>query len=121
MVTVSWLWPKNMKNKGYNLAIIGTGFALNAALWIATVSLFPFNNSPAILHYSVLVGADMIGTSHQIYLLPTVGLLILTGNFVVGHLIQRVSWRSAAVVWIASSVTQIILAISFFSLWQLNR
>lgn len=108
-----------MRSKGYSL--LGVSAALNALLWLSAAALFPKAVPVAILHYSVLGGVDFIGASHQIYILPLIGLLVLIGNIIVGLMVRQISIRSAWVLWASTILIQTVLIISFFILWKLNR
>ncbi len=99
---------------------IGFSAILNAALWVMSALLFPKDVPVAILHYSALIGVDFIGASHQIYILPLIGLCILIGNLILGFMIRPTSARSAWVLWGSTILVQSVLIVSFFILWKLN-
>lgn len=94
---------------------------LNTVLWILAATLFPKDVPVAILHYSALIGVDFIGSSHQIYILPLIGFLVLLGNAVLGFMIRPASARSAWVLWASTVLIQAVLITSFYILWKLNR
>lgn len=45
--------------------------------------------APLALHYNVLTGVDLFGKGTDLYKLPTVGLIILAVNFILGRLLRR--------------------------------
>lgn len=108
-----------MRSKVFNF-LFPISVVINLGLWVVAWRLFSPEESAATLHYSAVVGVDFIGESHHVYLLPLAGLLVLLGNAVLGWLIRRTSTRASVIVWIAMLVVQVILALSFVTLWRLN-
>lgn len=101
--------------------IFGSSLLLNAITWFIAIFAFPKAGPAAILHYTVPLGVDFIGESRQIYVLPTIGLIVLAGNLATGWLIRRSSHRAAWLLWMALPGIQIILLTATILLWQFNR
>ena len=55
----------------------GIGFFLNAAVWGLLLWAIPFGTSSVVLHYSIFVGIDRVGTWWGFALLPSTGTFIL--------------------------------------------
>jgi len=55
---------------------------LNALLWLSTYAINTLVSQELIvLHYNVDFGVNLIGSSHSLYMIPALGLYIVTVNF----------------------------------------
>lgn len=100
--------------------LFGASLLLNVILWVLAATTFPKDTSATILHYTSGVGIDFIGESRQIYILPAIGLFLLSGNTVLAHLVKRSSPRAAWVLWLGTPAVEIILLVSYAVLLILN-
>jgi hypothetical protein len=92
--------------------IIVLSVILNIALWLAVTFFVPDTDS-TVLHYSIGVGIDLIGSGGQIYLLPLIGLLILIGNTLLGFFLKPTDIRSSWLLWSVVLPVHLILLCSF--------
>jgi len=100
------------------LAFVVSAIA-NAVLWYITIFIFP-KQETTVLHYSVDLGIDFIGTGQQIYLLPIIGLAALVGNGLIGLAIRRADSVSALLAWWTAPFIQIILIGALILIYQAN-
>jgi hypothetical protein len=78
---------------------------LNAASWIVLVIFIRREQAVVILHYNVYFGVDLIGDWQQVYLLPAIGLLFLTGNtLLAGWFYGRLKERIGAYLLLLASL-----------------
>jgi hypothetical protein len=111
---------KSSLNHPQSLIIIAS-LTLNIALWLLILILFPHNNPTAVLHYSVGIGIDFIGSGRQILILPSCGLIIIVGNLILGTSIKNVDRTSAYLIWSIMPVVQIILIAAFTLVYFANN
>ncbi|HBE90378.1 MAG TPA: hypothetical protein DDW41_04185 [Candidatus Andersenbacteria bacterium] len=100
--------------------IIALSITLNVTLWLLVFLLFPTSDA-AVLHYSIGIGIDFIGSTRQIYLLPAIGLIVLFGNTLLGITIKNTDIRSAWLLWSIIPPVHLILLGSFFLIWWINQ
>ena len=65
----------------------GTAFLVNIILWIAVLGKFGLAGETVPLHYSIVFGIDLIGSSWRLYELPAAGLIILFINLWIASLL----------------------------------
>jgi hypothetical protein len=111
----SWPWLPGIA------ATLGVGLVINGALWLLAVTQFPHGDTPAVLHYNIDTGIDLIGESKQIIMLPAVGLGLLLGNSLLGAVLRRSDLAAAWIMWSVVPILQLILLGSFILIWQANR
>lgn len=102
------------------LLIIALSAVLNIALWLLVFFLFPASDA-AVLHYSIGIGIDFIGSARQVYLLPAIGLIVLFGNTLLGITIKNTDIRSAWLLWSIIPPVQLVLFGSFYLIWWINQ
>ncbi len=100
--------------------IILVSVSLNIAIWLLAFFLFPASDA-AVLHYSIGIGIDFIGSGRQIYLLPVIGLVVLVGNTLLGVVVKRTDLRSAWLLWSTILPVQVVLLGSFLLIWLVNK
>jgi hypothetical protein len=99
---------------------IALSIALNITLWMLVLFLFPASDA-AVLHYSIGIGIDFIGSTRQIYLLPAIGLIVLFGNTLLGITIKNTDIRSAWLLWSIIPPVHIVLLGAFVLIWWINQ
>lgn len=100
--------------------IIGA-LLINFGNWGAIAYFIRPVDFPIILHYNVYFGVDVIGAWWQVYFLPTIGLVILSVNTVLGYLFYRQKERIVAhLLILATFIVQIGISIAVASLLIIN-
>jgi len=61
-----------------------------------------------------------VGEGRHIMVLPTVGLVTLAANLMVGWLIMKTDHRTAWVLWGAAPIIQVFLIVAIVFLWSVN-
>jgi len=62
---------------------------INALNWIFLLKNQKNSDYPIILHYNLFFGVDYLGDYNKIYTIPFVGVIIITINTILGHLLYR--------------------------------
>lgn len=101
-------------------ALVGISLLLNGVVWWLTLTAFPTDSSTAILHYTIDVGIDFIGTGGQITSLPLAGLAIVIFNTVMGVALLRADPRASWLLWGVMPILQLVLMLAFYLLRQVN-
>lgn len=94
--------------------------ALNAAVWIVAIYLFPTERSAAVLHYNTSVGIDFIGEGSQIQAIPIVGVALFVANILLALLLRRVSQPAASMFLGSLPLIQIVLLVALLLILRLN-
>lgn len=101
--------------------VILAALFINAANWGTIAYFIRPVDFPIILHYNVYFGVDVIGIWKQIYFLPSIGLVILGVNTVLGYLFYQQKERIAAhLLILATFIVQICISIAVASLLIIN-
>ena len=93
---------------------------LNIVLWIVLFSKFGMARAAIPLHFNVISGIDLVGSTRQVYQLPALGLVAAAINF----FLSRLLWDQARL-WsqffsAAGAAVQVLLAVSVLLLLSLN-
>lgn len=87
--------------------MVGISAVLNALLWAGATWLFPQEGPADLIHSSTT--------------LPAAGLVVLVSNTLLAFLLRRHSRRASAVLCATAVAAQVILLVSFVTLWRLNQ
>lgn len=113
-----------MKIKAYKITaemmVIVCSVLLNAILWILVLTTFPKHDPSAILHYTAGVGIDFVGSPWQIFVLPSIGLAILTMNAVLGSFVRKVNEVAFWMFWVSIPILEGMLIGTYIVLLRLN-
>ena len=113
-----------MKTKGYSLGAESFVFigsvVLNAILWALVLMTFPKHDPSAILHYTVGVGVDFVGSGWQIFVLPSIGLAMLILNALLARLVRLASEVAYWIFWASLPLMEVLLIGTYIILLRLN-
>jgi len=84
LVTFKSYW----KNK-IIMSIFSLSCFANISLWVFLFKNQKNSDLPIILHYNLFFGVDYLGRYNEIYLIPTVGAIIIIINTVLGYLLYE--------------------------------
>ena len=84
LVTFKSYW----KNK-IIMSIFFLSCFMNISLWVFLFKNQKSSDLPIILHYNLFFGVDCLGGYNEIYLIPTVGAIIIIINTVLGYLLYE--------------------------------
>lgn len=103
------------------LVSLGAGLILNIILWIVIVSKFGLSHEQEALHFNIVYGIDLVGSSRQLYELPAAGLIIFLVNLWLAKLIYERDRLFSYFLAYGSLVAQLILGMGLLSLVILNK
>ncbi len=95
--------------------------AIQIFLWSYLFRYLPPNNESVFLHYTILVGIDLVGPAWQAYALPSGGALIMVVNYVVGFFTFPQGRFMARLLGVATLILQILLVIAVVFIVSLNK
>lgn len=102
-----------------------TNFSLSLVLWFFSFAWLYFKIEPQVepvaLRYTVYFGIDLIGPWWYVYLIPLIGLIILTINFTGAYLIYLNTKILAHLIILTTAVIQVLLVILSILIHLLNR
>lgn len=102
------------------LILIVSSCLLNGLIWLLSLQFFPRSNPLTVLHYTTGMGIDFIGEGSHIIVLPTIGLIVILANSILGWAIVKADKRASWVMWSMILPVQLILLSSFYLIWQAN-
>lgn len=102
------------------LVSLGITLVINILLWLLTIGKFSFSEELLPLHFSVVYGIDVVGSSKQIYELPAAALLILAINFGLAKIIYQEARLFSYFLSVAAGLTQIVFLVAVILLVILN-
>ncbi|MEK9166027.1 MAG: hypothetical protein AAB525_04205 [Patescibacteria group bacterium] len=91
------------------------GFILNLAIWTYTVWLFQTTTDLTPLHYTIYFGIDLIDYKSRLFLYPSLGLIILSINYILAYLIKKEKLIGYFLV-LSANLAQIFIFITEISL-----
>ncbi len=71
------------------MGIFALSCLVNISLWIFLFKNQKSSELPVILHYNLFFGVDYLGGYNEIYLIPTVGAIIIITNTILGCLLYK--------------------------------
>lgn len=98
----------------------GSAALLNGILWVLTLSVFPYDSSATVLHYSQGIGIDMVGQGLNILVLPAGGLGLTLINAWLAWSVRHISKRAWWLLNLSIPLIQAILISAFVLLWRVN-
>ncbi|MBU2082078.1 hypothetical protein KKH14_01485 [Patescibacteria group bacterium] len=104
-----------------NRILLGSSLIFNIGLFLFFLFFIRQSNIPIVLHYNVNWGVDYLGEVKNIFILPVVGLLILSLN---GFLAINLWGKNKTLSYFFTVITllvQFFLVISGIALYIINR
>ncbi len=95
------------------LVSFGVSLAVNIILWIMVAGKFGWSSEPVPLHFNVVYGIDLVGSSRNLYQIPAAGLVIFLVNF---WLARAVFSKEKLLVYFLGFGTLVIQAIFLLAL-----
>ena len=100
------------------LALIIT---LNLLIWVFAYQLNKkASQDLVILHYNVDFGVDLVGSIHQIYIIPLLGIIILSINFFILLIVNRDKQFLSHLLFITAIICNIFLLASLGLIYIVN-
>ncbi len=93
---------------------------VNAALWVVVWFGFPPLATTYVIRYSVLSGADIIGTRADIFIVPFVGLVALVMNAAIAFLMKKREPLISYAFIFSSALIQFFLTVALVGLLIVN-
>ena len=93
---------------------------VNIILWVMLIDKFALTREPIPLHFSIVYGIDFVGSSRQIYRLPSAGLFVVLTNFWLGKILYPEHPLFAYFLTAAALVMQLFLLTGAVALMILN-
>lgn len=113
-----------MKIRGYSITsewlVLAGSIVLNSILWILVLTTFPKSDPSAILHYTAGVGIDFVGSPWQIFVLPSMGLIMLILNAFLARIVRSVNEVAFWIFWVSIPVLEAMLIGVYIMLLRLN-
>ncbi len=106
--------------KTFIIALTVCAAAANAALWAVVWFGFPPLATTYVIRYSVLSGADIIGTRADIFIVPLAGLVILIMNAVIAFLMKKREPLISYALIFSSALIQFFLTVALIGLLTVN-
>jgi hypothetical protein len=89
--------------------------------WLFAFGLYKLaGNQQVILHYSIKFGADKIGSPANIFLMPTLSLVILLANVAIANSLERSKKFTANLLLFVALVFAQITLSGLFSIYLIN-
>lgn len=95
--------------------------ALNAANWLYLYQNRTGEGFPLILHYNLFFGVDTVGEFGLLYTLPTVGLILLALNAVLGQAFFKLERLASYLLTLTALIVQLFLLLASHLLIMANR
>lgn len=99
---------------------IGSFVAIIITFLVIFFKINPNPDSTYALHYTVLVGVDLLGKGSDFYKIPTVGLIIIAVNYGVYRLLRSPRNILSLFLALSSLLVSVILLIATFFLIRVN-
>ncbi len=96
------------------------GLAFNIIIWL--ILAFNIGSSLEIipLHYNIYFGIDLIGPWYKVFIIPTIGVIILFINILLSYIIYKKDKTISYFLMGASSLSQFVLLIGAVFVILLN-
>ncbi len=108
-----------LKNKIiFNLIILS--FILNLFLWILFLQNKKEGDYPVILHYNLIFGVDYLDQYQKIYLISTMGLIILLLNLALGYYLYLKEKLASYLLVFSAFIVQIFLLFAGYLIIAIN-
>lgn len=98
-------------------------FSLNFLIWLAAYNIYTaVSQDLVVLHYNVDFGVNLIGSVKQIFIIPTLGLIIILVNLIVSIIfIRRENFKFVSHVLLSAAVlAHLFLFASLGSIYLIN-
>lgn len=102
------------------LVSLGVGFFVNIVLWATLFSKFGFGREAVPLHFNVVYGIDLVGSSRKLYQLGLIGLLILILNAILAHILYSLHKLFSYFLIFAAASAQVLLLVAGLALTTLH-
>lgn len=102
------------------LIVSGSVLFLNALSWLIIWKMFPLSAVPYAVHYSVLSGADIFGTTNTLFVLPFLGAIITGINMIIALLLRKKEVFLSYIFLVMSFIIQVLLFIAIAALLRFN-
>ena len=116
MVDLVTFFSRDAKKEVLVWVSFGGALLGNIILWVVLLSKFGFSQESAPLHFSVISGIDLVGSTRNLYQIPSFGLLAILINFFLHFLLgpqeKPLRWFLAA----AALAVQVFLLIAVLAL-----
>ncbi|TRZ78539.1 hypothetical protein D4R87_00365 [bacterium] len=109
-----------LRNKAVFVAIF-CGLLINGAMWIVVAINEISANIPIPLHYNAYYGVDYLGDYRKIFIIPAVGLVIITINSILGFLLDSKCKVASKILFFIIPFLQILLMASTISIILFNK
>lgn len=96
----------------FNTIVLATSVLINLAIWLILFFKITPQESSIILHYNIYFGIDLIDQWYRIYFIPSLGLLFITLNLVIGQAIYKREKLAAYFLSSTSLFAQVLLTIA---------
>lgn len=107
-------WPIWSDRMGH--VILGLGLLLNASLFAYLCGRYPELPLMVPLHFDASGAVDRSGMRASLFVLPTIGLLVWTGNGTLGVLLRAREHVAAYLLWCGTLLVQILLIVAVLTL-----
>lgn len=105
-----------------NLLIISAATILvNFAAWILVLFFLEKEKLNIILHYNVLFGVDFKGNPRQVFIIPSIGLIIFFLNAIIIELVYKKEKFIACLLLLGSLVCQFFAVIAIITIIMINK
>jgi len=101
-------------------AVLFASGIMNLANWIYLIGNRVKSDYPIILHYNLFYGVDFLGDYEKIFLLPTVGLIVIILNSFLGHIFYQRERLASYILTLNDFLVQAILLISSYLIIRAN-
>lgn len=96
----------------FNIIVIATSVLINLIIWLLLFFKITPQEAPIVLHYNIYFGIDFIDQWYKIYFIPSVGLLFIVLNLVIGQAVYKQEKLATYFLSSASLFTQVLLVIA---------
>ena len=93
---------------------------MNISLWVFLFKNQRNSDLPIILHYNLFFGVDYLGGYNEIYLIPTVGAIIIIINTVLGYLLYERERLASYFLAFNIFIVQLFLLLAGYLIVEIN-
>lgn len=93
----------------FNIITLATSALVNLFIWLILFFKIAPQDTPIILHYNIYFGIDVLDQWYKIYLIPTLGLILIVFNLAINLIIYKQEKLATYFLSAASLFVQVLL------------
>jgi len=96
----------------FNVITQATSVLINLIIWLILFFKIAPQTAPVVLHYNIYFGIDLIDQWYKIYFIPSLGLLFIALNLIIGQAIYKQEKLATYFLSSVSLFSQVLLLIA---------